>query len=572
MRDRALPERRRTALHAASRREIFRAAGLALAGAAAGIQASPSRAADPPPEPPPAMRSPRHRRTASQGGGPPARPELGVIVLNRLAFGPRPGDLDAFRALGADDLTRLGNWVDAQLAPETIDDSSFEARLAGYGLTTLSKSLAQLWADHTQSQEAQSWKYRTLPFQETEKATFLRAIYSERQLVEVLADFWHNHFNVYGYEYWTAPVFVHYDRDVIRGHMLGNFREMLGAVARSPAMLYYLDNQSNSGGNPNENYARELFELHTMGAENYLGVRAADSVPTDDQGRPVGYVDADVYGATTCFTGWRVDRDTGLFQFSAEDHFPYQKVVLRRIIEPFLGERDGEIVLDLLAEHPGTARHIARKLCTRLVADSPPEALVQEAAEVFHRQRNAPDQLKQVVRTIVLSEAFRTTWGQKVKRPFEFTVSVLRATQTDFDPMDEHFFWVYDVMGQPLFQWPPPNGYPDTREAWTSTMPMLQRWRMVNWLMEWEVEGDEGRRRLPIQGIMPGNVRTPEQIVDWWSHRLLGYTLPPNERGPIVDFMAYGRAPDADLPPDQVDERLRYAVALILMAPSFQWR
>ncbi|OUC07227.1 hypothetical protein RY27_16130, partial [Litorilinea aerophila] len=160
------------------------------------------------------------------------------------------------------------------------------------GFTALDKSLAQLWADHVQGDQD-----RYLPAWEVERATFIRAVYSKRQLVEVLADHWHNHFNVYGFDYWIAPVFVHYDRDVIRGHMLGNFRQMLEAVAQSPAMLFYLDNQSNSGGSPNENYARELFELHTMGAENYLGVRSPeDPALVDGNGNRVGYIDADVYG------------------------------------------------------------------------------------------------------------------------------------------------------------------------------------------------------------------------------------------------------------------------------------
>ena len=153
--------------------------------------------------------------------------------------------------------------------------------------------------------------------------------------------------------------------------MLGNFRTMLDAVAKSPAMLYYLDNQSNSGGNPNENYARELFELHTLGAENYLGVvpliindngSYTHPAPKDAEGKPLFYVDADVYGATTCFTGWRYNTDTGLFQFDDKAHFPYQKVVLGRLIPEAQGVKDGSDVLDMLAKHAGTALSLPQTL------------------------------------------------------------------------------------------------------------------------------------------------------------------------------------------------------------------
>ena len=405
---------------------------------------------------------------------------------------------------------------------------------------------------------------------------FVRLLYSKRQLTEVLADFWHNHFNVYGWDSWIQSTFVHYDRDVIRGNMLGNFRKMLGDVARSPAMLYYLDNQSNSGGNPNENYARELFELHGLGAENYFGVRkTTDPEIVDGEGKRKGYIDSDVYGATTCFTGWRIDTETGLFKFDSASHFPYTKVVMGQILEDFLGEEDGNIVLDLIANHPGTARYIARKLCRRLVSDNPPESLVQAAADVFYANREATDQLTKVVRMILLSEEFRTTWGDKIRRPFDFAGALLRATQCNHDPKLDNFFWWYNSMGQSLFGWHPPNGYPDVAPAWSSTMPVLQRWRFVNEILEWKIGGegaDKDNKRIVVDGVMPASVATPEEIVDFWSNRLLGYVLPAAERTEIVEFMAFGRGTDSDLPPDQIAERLRYMIALTLMSPSFQWR
>jgi uncharacterized protein (DUF1800 family) len=451
-----------------------------------------------------------------------------------------------------------------------IDDSGCDAIVAAQGFTTLNKSLSQLWADHVVGDAD-----RYLPAYEVEKTTFLRAIYSKRQLTEVLANYWHDHFNVFAWDYSIAPVFVHYDRDVIRANLFGNFRTMLEAVATSPAMLYFLDNQSNSGDKPNENYARELFELHVMGAENYLGVRSVDDPAIfDEQGNRRGYVDEDVYGATTCFTGWRIDGDTGQFVFSDSHHFPYAKEVLGVRIPSNQGILDGKQVLDLLAFHPGSARYICRRLCRRLISDNPPERIVQEAADLFLANKHEPDQLKKVVRAILLSPEFRSTWGEKLKRPFEYSVSVLRGLEANFAPVDS-FFWNYDGIGQALFNWRTPDGYPDDRESWSGTMPMLQRWRHCNWLFGWRIGGDGSDKdlyRLQPELKTPGNILTPIELVDSWSQRILGRSLPSNERQSIIDFMASGRNPEFDLPADQIEERLRQMVALICLSPSFQWR
>lgn len=525
----------------------------------------------------PAMRSSQGRSTQQIGA--PALPPLAIIALNRMGFGPRPGDIAAFQALGATPAASLAAYVEQQLYPETIDDSACDGIIASYGFTTLGKSQAQLWADHIKK-PAIPYGERIQPVEETRKATFLRAIHSKRQLNEILADHWHNHFNIFGWDGWTAPMFVHYDRDVIRANMLGNFRTMLEAVATSPGMLYYLDNQSNSGGNPNENYARELFELHGMGAENYFGVvplivnngNFEHPAPKDANGKPLLYVDDDVYGATTCFTGWRVDEETGLFKFDANAHFPYQKIVLGRLIPAAQGVKDGRDVLDLIARHPMSARYICRRLCRRLIHDNPPERIVQAAADVFMANVDAPDQLRQVTRTILLSPEFSSTWGEKIKRPFEYVVSLFRAAEADFTP-ENYFFWTYEPLGQPMFAWSPPNGFPDDKATWSSTMPMLQRWRACNSFIEWRYGGEGPNKdlyRLPL--VNPAGVRTPYAIVDYWSDRLLGLRLPDSERLPIVDFIAGGRNPNFYLPETAITERLRYMIGLIFMAPSFQWR
>jgi uncharacterized protein (DUF1800 family) len=507
-------------------------------------------------------------------------PEL--IALNRMAFGTRKGDLEAMLALGPTPEARLLAYVNQQLAPMSIDDSACNQRIAAQGFTTLGKSRTQLWQDHVTKPNI-DWSERTRPLWETIHATFLRAVYTKRQLFEVLADFWHNNFNVYGGDIWAAGTWVHTDRDVIRANLFGNFRTMLHAVARSPAMLYYLDNIQNTSAGPNENYARECFEIHTMGAENYMGVASTvgpggqyrHPAPTGADGKPLLYVDEDVYAATQCFTGWRIHKETGDFVFDDSVHEKYSKIVLAQLIPSGSGIEDGNTVLDMLANHPGTARHIARKLCRRLISDDPPESIVNAAADVFYNQRAASDQLRQVVRTILLSEEFRTTFGQKIKRPFEFAVSAVRATNADF-VYDDSFRWMYERMGQPLFGWRPPDGYPDRKENWSSTMPMLHRWRLSLFLTDrWRYGGDGANKdelRANINAQMPTTLHSATAIVDYWAQYLMGRALPLDERAALIGFMAGGRNPDADLPDEERDDRLRFLVGLMLCSPSFQWR
>lgn len=504
--------------------------------------------------------------------GLPLRPSFAVIALNRMGFGPREGDVQAFAELGATPDEQLAAYVDQQTDPTSIDDSECDAKLLEQGFSTLDMSIQELWTTYVKPTTEDPENDRQQPLREVRTATFIRGLYSKRQLFEIMTDFWHNHFSVYGWDYWIAPTFSQYDRDVIRANVFGNFRAMLEDVARSPAMLYYLDNQSNEGGDPNENYARELFELHGMGAENYLGLRDPNDPDLfDENGKRIGYIDADVYGSTTCFTGWRVNGETGLFEFDDARHFPFQKIVLGQIFPSFQGIKDGQDVLDLIASHPGTARYICRKLCRRLVADEPPESLVQSAADIFIAQQDAPDQIKQVIRHILLSDDFKTTWGEKIKRPLELTLSMLRSANADFDPSDD-FYWWYDQMGQPLFSWRPPNGYPDLRTAWSSTMPMVQRWRFINRMIRWDYDDESGRRRVSFLSQTPGSVNSPKAIIDYWANRILGRTLPVEEQQPIVEYMAGGRNPELELPVEDLQERLPHAIVLIYMSPSFQWK
>ena len=528
-------------------------------------------AALPPLEPPPpaGLRAPE---TTLVQGGDPALPPLSVIVYNRLAFGPRPGNLAAFNALAGNDDARLTSWVDTQLNPNAINDSACDNLIAAANLPSLNKSLTQLWADHYTGNQS-----RTQPISDVRTATFLRAVHSNRQLKEVLVDFWHNHFSVYAWDYgYASATWVHYDRDVIRANALGNFRTMLGSVARSPAMLYYLDNYINQVAGFNENFARECHELHTLGAENYMGVVNPLTVPQEG-GIAIGYCDNDVYEAARCFTGWRVNN--GYWGAPANDgSFYYQDGWHDKANKLYMGQYyvanqapmvDGEDVLDLLANHPGTARFIARKLCRRLISDDPPQSIVDAAAAEFSANTAAGDQIKKVVRAIILSDEFKETWGQKVKRPFEAAAGILRATNTPFTNPNNSYWYYYESAGQPLFSRRSPDGYPDLKSVWANTTALMQRWRFANVL----VQGYLGNVTVNLLSQMPGGINTPNGIVDFWIDRLLGRPMDPAaNRQAVFDFMAQGRGGDSVLPAEQITDRLPHMVALILMAPDFQWR
>lgn len=569
-------------------------AGLILGLPATGLLGHRASAAERPPVPTGLvpMRSPAHhgrfgdsRNASPTTFSPPtaaaesddpantaAPPSIAIIALNRMAFGPRNGDVAAFNALGSTDEERLAAYVEQQLDPGSIDDSAMEARLEDAGYTTLKKSHAQLWADHY----GKEYSIRQRPFWESERAAFSRAVFSKRQLSEVLADFWHNHFNIYADNSQIAPGWVSYDRDVIRGHMLGNFRQMLQAVGSHPAMLYYLDNFKSTNAGPNENYARELFELHGLGAAHYYGVVRQADVPKDGSGRPLGYVDDDVYEATRAFTGWTIDFDNGTLLYRADRHDRFQKTVLGQMMPADQAPlRDGEVVYDLIASHPGAARHIARKLCRRLIADNPPEDVVAEAAAVFSANIEAPDQLERVVRTILLSQAFRNTWGQKTKRPFETLCSALRACGLDHTlRMDDRFSndltYYARITGQPVFRWQTPDGFPDTREQWLSSSSIIMSWRALNRFSE--SRHDSNVLVLDVLGETPATARSANQLADYWIERILGRSIAAAGRDEIVTFMGAGTNPDLALkidPDSGTHERLRAMVALITMSPEF---
>lgn len=522
--------------------------------------------------------------------GEPALPSLGVVALNRMGFGPRPGDLGAFQALGGTPEARLLAYVDQQLDPATIVDTDFANRLAAAGYESTNPGLSQdaylarLW-DWYQNDNAPSGNTSSsLVRDEAIRLKFLRAVYSKKQLLELITDFWHDHFNVYidGSSV-VRTTFPHLD-EVIRDEAFGNFRTLLEGVATSPAMLYYLDNYTSSSAGPNENFCRELFELHTLGSDAYLGILQQNAVPTDGDGKPVGYVDADVFEATRAFTGWSFsyghdgDGDTGLFTYRPAWHDRFQKTVLGTFLPQDQADlKDGRDVLDALAAHPATGRHLAGKLCRRLVSDEPPQSLVDSAAQLFTDQWQAPDQLAQVVRHILLSPEFASTWGEKVKRPFEIATSALRAGNANLsfavgDSTVSSFLWRFDDTGHEPFHWHAPDGFPDHKNPWLSMTPRVMSWRFCGYLID--EEQPNGQLVINAVAQTPSGVRSTNELVDFWTQRLLGRAMEPLDRLQIVQFMSQGINADLDLDLSDSDTavRLQAMVGLIFMSPAFLWR
>ena len=444
---------------------------------------------------------PAPRQSASKA--PVTLPPLAALVLNKAAFGPAQGDVAAFNALGVNDAARLSAWLNIQLNPGNTDPA-VDTRLANLLLSsipedvsaysTINKTAAQLWTEHVRGSD---YIEQNLPVWQVERLTILRGMYSQWQLREVLFDFWFNHFNVYGREFPTQGMMPEYDR-VVRQHMFGNFGNMLNGIAKTACMLYYLDNYANTWPYPNENYAREVLELHTLGAiENYYGAVDPATLGNNAQGQRTGYTEIDVFQFARALTGWGVEdasdgpADTGAFIFRPDNHYDFSQgpiKVMGVTINSSGGETDVTGVLNYLAGHFGTARNIAWKLCTRLIGDNPPASIVDSTADQFYTRRNDSDQLREVYRHILQSTEFQTTWGTKVKRPIETIIRAMRAVGVDLtfrfasndysSPSAGIFYRLEDTSHYP-FGYHAPTGFPDEKEIWQGSGPLVMSWRAV---------------------------------------------------------------------------------------------
>lgn len=523
-------------------------------------------------------------------------PPFAARMLRNLTFGPTKASIAEFQGLGSADVQRLANWVDWQLDYTSIDDSALNTRLTAGGYVTLGKSLTQLWADHVLPDPA--YDVRMRPALEAQRAAFVRATYSRRQLLEMAVDFWHDHFSIYGYDYSAGPVFPHFDRDVIRKNAFGNFRTMLEDVATSPSMLYFLDNYSNTKAGQNENWARELMELHTLGAENYYGFQDPSTIPRDpaDASYPAGYTDIDVYEVAAAFTGWTLrnghwqypNENDGTFVYRAAWHDANPKTILGRQLYPEQPNmKDGRDVLDRLASHPAVARHICAKIIRRFVGDVPSQSLIWSAAKVFRDNWQAPDQLTKVFRHILTSTEMYNAWGAKQRKPFTAIVAAMRAGGSDWTlatsgDRSNEFVWRFGFTGHTPFGWPAPNGYPDLNAPWSGSNSYGQTWRMLDWLTN---TTDAGVPLIPVlantRADVPAGSWTANNLVQYWCDRLLGFQPDAARRQVLVNFMAQNGDPATYVIPDTESwsgsdlkkhynqSRLKSMVSLILLSPEF---
>jgi uncharacterized protein (DUF1800 family) len=434
-----------------------------------------------------------------------------LFTISRLGYGPRAEDFKDLAVLGTK------GWLEEQLNPPAGDDPVVADRLGKTllrikydaddknkipamdemrPLSSLAKGPEDLWG-LLDGQKKLPGQEKGRPRMEVIAATMLRSVYSRYQLREVMAQFWHDHFHVNAGDDRISVALPAYDRDVIRKNCLGNFREMLEAVATSTAMLYYLSNHSSRAGAANENYARELFELHSFGRENYLNDRYDRwrEVPGALQGQPEGYIDQDVYEAARAFTGWTVEDgskidggrslpSTGRFTYVENWHDGYQKRVLATEFDPFdKPMADGRKVLDLIANHPATAQHMSKKLCQRLIGPAAPDSIVQQTTELWRNQVHAPDQIAQVVRLIALSPEFAQSRGTKVKRPLALMANYVRIMGFDFTPTEGLFNQLSNA-GHRLFGAPTPVGIPDDNAFFLGTNAMRNRWQLLTGLAQ----------------------------------------------------------------------------------------
>jgi len=595
-----------------------------------------------------------------------------VHVLNRITFGPRPGDVDAVQKMG------LHTYIEQQLHPESIDDSAVESQLAGFDLLQMSpQQLAQLFEEErknnlkkqkklaaaaaangqapatppapnpaTMMQETaanpgppanqdvlppqnqpppnpppspkermarmldQANQYRSVAaIGQMEQAKLVRAVDSQRQLQEVLVDFWGNHFNIDMKKGPDRVLKVVDDRDVIRPHILGRFRDLLEASAKSPAMLFYLDNASSTvahtvtqreamytemvanrmtqngngeiappvpevgskKGGINENYAREIMELHTLGVDG-------------------GYTQQDVQEVARCFTGWSFDRQTAGFAFHPRAHDNGPKVVLGHQIPAGGGMQDGETVLDILASSPATAHHLSLQLCQRFVSDDPPAALVDRIAGVFTQTGG---DLRQVTEAILTSPEFLSpaNYNNKIKSPLEFAVSAVRASESTIvaqqpAPFDklvpamegsavlgrgaaadriskrprQSLNWRILELGEPLFACTPPTGYKEVSKFWVSPGALIERLNFAMALTQQQLSDI----RFNPQTLLAGtDLDKPEDVLNQCVAVFLQSNITPATKKVLEETALPAPDENKTVNPAKL-------IALIIGSPEFQ--
>ncbi len=525
-------------------------------------------------------------------------------LLNRITFGPRPGDLDRVRKMG------LKAFMDEQLNPGHIDDSPCEKELEGYSTLKMSSydlfrayppapfalKKANLDGVDPDKIKAINEKPRKI-LDELSAAKLIRAVDSRRQLQEVMTDFWFNHFNVSFQKNQVKWTLTSYEREVIRPRVFGRFRDLVGAVAHSPAMLEYLDNvnstvdpryvpedemsaypqmmamMENRAGKPkqnaglNENYARELMELHTLGVDG-------------------GYTQQDVIEVARALTGWSfqgpyfllnpnhkyVDPATIFqFQFHPRMHDLGEKVILGQKFGPeeadSMAEHEGEEVLDLLCRQPATAHFISFELCRRFVSDNPPEGLVKKVAGKY---METDGEIKEMLRTLFTSPEFYSpkVYLAKVKTPLEYLVSALRATNAKIeDPVKLSQYLA--AMGEPLYQCEPPTGYPDDAKSWISSAELLNRMNYGLALLS----NNRSQATVDLAQVVPAAQTNDEKrILNGFFRAFLQNQVSSSTRRVLMKRLKDPEITHAVLDDRNKEIQVAKLGALVLGSPDFQKR
>ncbi len=454
-------------------------------------------------------------------------------VISRLTYGVTPALYSHVREIG------VQAFIEEQLAPETIEDSAAESAIEPL-LPILNENGGVLRVGFENDRGTVALALIG--------GTIVRQMLSKRQLYERMVHFWGDHFSVYVAKGQVLFLKVDDDRDVTRSKGMTTFRQILGASAHSPAMLLYLDNAQNERSHPNENYARELLELHTLGVHG-------------------GYTEADVQEVARVLTGWSVSgRQQNadgriVYEFREMFHDNGDKVVLGTTI-PSNGEQEGEQLLDLLARHPSTARHVATKLARRFVADTPPESIIDAAAATF---LDSGGDIRATLRTIFNSQEF---WNAppKYKQPTEYVVSLLRALDYRVDDprrMAAGLRDPLDTMGNLPFTWAAPNGFPDVQSAWQDGL--ITRWNMAIGAVYGQLRGAElGSDSLIALLTAEGVDMDTESVLLFMGRYLFGRDLTTTERDIVVEF--------AQASGTEGEGQIGAGLSLLLASPAFQYR
>ncbi len=478
-----------------------------------------------------------------------------VHVLNRLAFGPRPGDVDQVLKNGVD------VWIDQQLHPDAIPDRAVEARLQNMPTLKLSNGtiMDTYYKPLVQARRARKAEAGEAPATTPEMMAarqkgrevvedlvaqrIIRAAESDRQLNEVMVDFWFNHFNVFIGKGPDRFMITSYERDAIRPRIWGRFEDLLSATAKSPAMLFYLDNARSRAGALNENYAREIMELHTLGVD-------------------AGYTQKDVTELARVFTGWTIEQRSGTFVFRPRLHDSGEKTVLGVHFRAGGGIEEGQRMIHILAQHPATAHHIALQLCQRLVSDDPPKALVDRVAKKFLA---TDGDLRETERAIIDSPEFwdPKQYRAKVKSPFEYVISAVRAVNATVDnPLP--IARALQQIGEPLYGAQPPTGYSDRADVWINTGALMNR---LNFALALAANKLPGVHSDVVSIIPASEAADAAHSVDALAVALIGGDLSAPTRATIKSRIVERKAPTED-PWDNT--QLPMIAGLILGSPEFQ--